>query len=186
MASTSTAFNGRKLPRQDWEGDDFTPGARGAYVTCMDTAAGRMVAYATNGRIDKDGKVYRAAIKPPDPNGVNYDQITQAVRDVAHLPLIHSSGWTRGGVTSWLKAGKGLMVTGWYERIPRQYRFQANGSFLHEMFVTHINSRGDLMRLWDPLDPRTDLHGRVVPSSILWPFLDSSGWMAGYVPLQHL
>ncbi len=186
-------IGGRLLPLNDWEGDDFVPGSGGSYVTCMDTSAGRMVAFATNGRIVHDGKVYRRAIRPPDPNGVNYNQMQQAVHDVAHLPLTWSTGWTRAQVNAWLKGRKGLMVTGWYEKIPRAYRHQAGGSFLHEMFVSNkrdgyefFKQRGTLMRLYDPLDPRLDLRGRTVPTSILWPFLDSSGWMAGYVPLQPL
>jgi hypothetical protein len=56
---------------------------------------------------------------------------------------------------------------------------------MHAMFITHI-ARNGAMRLYDPLDPRTDLYGRSVPSSILWPFLQSSGSLAGYVKLQPL
>jgi len=177
--------NGRKIPRNDWEGDDRTPGAGGRYVTCMDTAAGRMVAYATNLRIDKDGKVYRAALRPADPNGITFDQAEQAVRTVARLPLHHKSGWSQATAQAWLKAGKGLIVIGRYDTIPRAYRHQYLAGFNHAMFVTHIDRSGK-MRLYDPLNPDIYAYGRIVPASILWPFLASLGWMAGYVPLQPL
>mgnify|MGYP003401691436 FL=1 len=90
---TTVLLNGRKLPHQDWEGNDFVPGSGGAYVTCTDTSAGRMVAYATNGRVVKDGRVYRAALRPPDPNGITLKQAQQAVRSVTGLRLIIPSDW---------------------------------------------------------------------------------------------
>lgn len=182
-----TTINGRRLPFTDWEGDDFTPGAGGKYVTCMDTATGRMVAFATNGRVTKDGKVYRAAVSPPDPNGTNFYQMEKAVKVVnRNLSLTHHQGWTKAQVIAWLKAGKGLIVIGNYSSIPRMYRFQASATFTHAMFISHFNQLGTLMRLYDPLDPRTDLRGRSVPTSILWPFLDDLNWWAGYVPLHPL
>lgn len=183
-----TTINGRRIPFTDWEGDDFVPHApTGKYVTCMDTATGRAVAFSTNGRVDKDGEVYRAAVHPPDPNGVNFDQMEKAVKVInPKLDLVHHTGWTKANVTPWLKAGKGLIVTGIYSSIPRMYRFQANGDFSHAMFITHFNKLGTLMRLFDPLDPRLDRRGRTVPTSILWPFLDDLSGNAGYVPLHPL
>ena len=56
---------GRKLPLNDWEGDD----GHVSWVTCTATSAGRAVAWATNGRIDKDGTVYRAASPGIAPGG---------------------------------------------------------------------------------------------------------------------
>ena len=182
---TTILAYGRKLPHNDWEGDDFTPGAGGRYVTCMDTASGRMVAWATNGRINQDGKWYRQAVSPPDPNGITFDQAAQAVHSRTGLPLHHDADWTRSMVTDWLKQGKGLIITGIYATIPRQYRYQLSSDFGHAMFVVNISKAG-VSRLYDPLDPNTSGHGRNVPSSILWPFLASREYTVGYVPLQHL
>ncbi len=180
-------YKGRRLPLNDWEGDDSTPGAGGRYVTCMDTAAGRMVYYATNGRVDHDGRYYRAHVIPADPNGVNFGQMDDAVHRVhANLDIAYRDDWTRAEATAWLKGGRGLIVTGRYDTIPRAYRHQASGTFMHAMFVSHFDRTGRAMRLYDPLDPRTDLYGRHVPSSILWPFLQSSGGLAGFVPLHPL
>ena len=180
-------FRRRRLLRNDWEGDDFTPGAGGAYVTCMDTAVGRMVAYATNGRVDKDGKVYRANVIPPDPNGVNFLQMESAIKRVnPHLELEYHTGWTKAQITAWLKAGKGLVLVGKYDTIPRAYRYQASATFAHAMFVSHMNRQGTAVRLWDPLNPDTDGYGKHVPASIIWPFIASIGWYCGYVPLHPL
>lgn len=177
--------NGRKLPLNDWEGDDFVPGAGTHFVTCMDTAAGRAVAFATNGRKDFDGKVYRRAVKPPDHDGINMTQAAQAVHDVAGVQLVQPHGWDRAHVQAWLRAGKGLIIIGRYDTLPRAYRHQATGAFNHAMFVSHISASGNA-RLYDPLNPDTHAYGRIVPASILWPFLDSLGYGVGYVPLQPL
>ena len=181
-----TAF-GRKLPRNDWEGDDFTPGAGGKFVTCGDTAAGRMVAWATNGRIDKDGRIYRASIAR-DVDGVTLVQLRAEVKAVAHLPLnipIATGVMTQASVTAHLRAGRGLIVNGLYSTIPRAYRHQLAAAFNHSMFAGYISSTGAL-RLWDPLNPDTNAYGRVVPLSILWPFLASLHYAVAYVPLQPL
>ncbi len=184
---TQPTLGGRKFPLNDWEGDDFTPGAGGDYVTCMDTATGRMVAWATNGRIVRDGRWYRSQISPPDSNGTNFAQMDTVLHTKLTPPLdiIYASSWNKTDATRQLRMRHGLIVTGIYDRIPRQYRHQRAGDFMHAMFVTHI-ARDGRMRLYDPLDPRTDLYGRSVPSSILWPFLQSSGSLAGYVNLQDL
>lgn len=179
---TTPNWHGRKLPLNDWEGDDFTPGAGGSYVTCMDTSAGRMVAWATNGRITMDGKQYRAAIKPPDPNGINFNQAAQAVKSLTGRILVHYSGWSHP--QAWLAAGNGLIITGNYATLPRNWRWQSNADFMHAMFVAYVS--GPQSCLYDPLDPQTHNYGRIVPTSILWPFLASSGWTAGYVQIEHL
>ncbi len=180
-------FRGRRLPLNDWEGDDSTPGAGGRYVTCMDTAAGRMVYYATNGRVNHDGKYYRAHVVPPDPNGVNFPQMDDAVKRVnANLDIVYHSNWTRAQVTAWLKRGQGLIIAGRYDTIPRAYRHQASATFMHAVFVSHFNRAGTGMRYYDPLNPKTHEYGEHVPTSILWPFLESSGGLAGFVPLHPL
>ena len=43
------------------------------------------------------------------------------------------------------------------------------------MFVAFISSTG-MARLYDPLNPDTNAYGRIVPASILWPFLASWGY----------
>jgi len=183
---------GRLLPRNDWEGDDRTPGAGGAYVTCQDTAVGRMVAFATNGRIDKDGKVYRAAHRPYDSDGVSLRQMVGPVKSVAHLTLMTPQGWHWGDALAHLKAGRGLVVDGWYDSLSRPYRYQASADFAHAIWVSHYTSTSG-MRVWDPLNPDTHGFGRWIPASEIRKFAEKlsarSGAQAlyvGYVPLQPL
>jgi hypothetical protein len=183
--TTPTAYGGRKLPLQDFEGDDFTPGAGGHYVTCMDTAVGRMLSWATNGRNDPDGRRIRAAVKPPDPNGITFAQADQAISTLGPFHLIQMPGATRAKVNAHLRAGRGLVIAGNYWTIPRAYRFQANASFRHAIFVNGINSVGNA-REYDPLDPRTHGYGAVVPMSVLWPFVASLNYQVAYIPLEHL
>jgi hypothetical protein len=188
---TTVHLAGRKLPHQDWEGDDFTPGAGGAYVTCTDTAAGRMVAYATNGRIVKDGRVYRSAVRPPDPNGITLAQAQQAVRTVAKLPLVIPA-WDWYELLSHLRAKKGAVVQGWYSGIPRQYRFQLAADFGHAMWISHYSPAAG-MRTWDPLDANTAHHGQWIPATHVRRFMEELSRRQGtarlftaYVPLQPL
>ena len=142
----------RKLPRQDWEGDDFTPGAGGKFVTCMDTATGRMLAWATNGRIDLDGRQIRAAITPPDPNGANFAQMQTVIHKLTGLHLVYREGWTQREVADWLRAGRGLIYIGMYGTLPREYRHQATGDFAHAMFAPRAATT--TLRNYDPLNPR--------------------------------
>jgi hypothetical protein len=176
-------FRGRKLPLNDWEGDDQP----GPWVTCMDTAAGRSMAWATNGRVDVDGKVIRAHVKPNDLDGISFEQVDKAVQAVnEHCRVVHPEGWNQSKVYTWLRAGRGLIVTGIYSTIPRQYRHQTSASFAHAMFVSHMSRSGKSIRLYDPLNPDLKGHGLSVPSDILWPFLASRGYLVGYVPLHKL
>ena len=183
--SAPMAF-GRKLPRNDFEGDDFTPGAGGHYVTCTDPAAGRMVAWATNGRIDKDGKVYRAATPGVPSGGLTLPQVAVAVHRVANLSFVIPAGWHWPDVLAWLKAGKGLVIQGHYDTIPRAYRYQAFADFNHAMFVPYISATSGA-RLYDPLNPDTTAYGRWIPVSVLSAFATSLGYISvGYVPLLLL
>lgn len=178
----------RKLPRNDWEGDDFTPGAGGKFVTCVDTAVGRAVAWATNGRIDKDGKVYRRALIPPDPDFSNLEQHVQSVRAVAGLDLIIPQGWEWAKCTGRLSAGKGLVVIGRYDSLPREYRYQKNGDFLHAMWCAYRSAVSGI-RTWDALNPDTTGYGRWYPPAIIRAFIESAPGefsMVAYVPLQPL
>lgn len=193
---TVVLLDGRKLPNQDWEGDDFTPGAGGQYVTCTDTAAGRDVAYATNGRKDIDGKVYRAHVKPRDPNGVSLPQARDAVKEVTGLTMKlagHDLGlWTPDDALDHLRAKKGLVMQLWYAAIPRMYRYQLAADFGHAMWASHYSPTSGT-RVWDPLDPNLSHHGQWIP----WPFVRDAmlEWqrrcgtrtlLVGYVPLQPL
>lgn len=179
-----TAF-GRKLPRNDWEGDDFTPGADGAFVTCVDTAVGRMVAWATNGRIDKDGVVFRRAVVPADPNGITLRQAVKAVSIVARTTLHLPTSWDWAKVTNHLTFGGGLIIVGRYDVLPRAYRYQESANFLHAMFVSH-RSRSSGMRVWDPLNRDTTRWGRWMTATIIHEYLKSADYYVGYVPLQPL
>ena len=172
----------RKRPLNDWEGDDFVPGAHG-YVTCMDTAVGRALAWATSGRIDADGQRIRAAVKPHDPNSINFAQADQAIHSLYGRHLVTMPNPTKAKVQAWLRAGKGLVIAGEYSTIPRAYRFQARADFRHAIFITRLSSAGNV-REYDPLDPRTHQHGTVVPIRVLWPFIASLGYLVAYVPLE--
>jgi len=184
MTVQPTAF-GRKLPPTDWEGDDLVPGSGGHYVTCADTATGRMAYWATNGRINVDGKQIRARIYPPDPNGVDLAQAAQGLHSLTGLTVVQSS-MTRAQQLTWLRGGKGLIVPGLYSAIPRAYRFQAAADFAHMLFLGYITHDGTKVRKWDPLNPNVHTFGEWIPVAEIIPFLDSLSWNVGYVPLQHL
>lgn len=176
---------GRKLPLTDWEGDDFTPGAGGKSVTCMDTAVGRMAAWATNLRVNVDGRAIRAKISPRDPNGVDIVQAAQGLHSLTGLTLVHVN-MTLAAKLAWLRKGNGLVVPGRYATIARAYRFQAAADFTHAIFFAFVNS-SNMVREYDPLDPRTHAYGEVVPLSAVAAFINSlPSWQVGYVPLQHL
>jgi hypothetical protein len=186
-----TAF-GRKIPRNDFEGDDETPGAGGHFVTCTDSALSRMVAWATNGRIDKDGKVYRAAVGGS--SGINLQTAAVAAQKVAGVTLfVPTPGeWDWGRVSSYLMAGNGLIAQGWYDRLPRALRFQDNADFGHAMFFCY-RSKASGVRNFDPLNPDTTRHGVWIPAANARAFLeDRDGshpefhYRLGFVPMQPL
>ena len=185
-----TGIGGRLLPRNDFEGDDRTPGASG-WVTCQDTAVGRMVAYATNGRCDRDGKVYRAAI-PYDPDGVTLAQMQPAVKRVAGVNLFVPADWRWADALAHLRAGKGLVIDGWYSEIPSAYRFQQGADFAHAIWVSHFSHTSG-MRVWDPLNPDIGAYGRWIPGTYIEAFakelsrrMGTLSLYVGYVPLGHL
>jgi hypothetical protein len=177
---------GRNLPLTDWEGDDFTPGAGGAYVSCMDTAVGRMLYWATNGRKNLDGKQIRAAVKPADPNGITFEQANQAVHSLTGLNVLYANE-SQHWIENWLiNRGHGLVIAGNYSAIPRQYRFQAAANFRHAIFIIGQGPAGNT-REYDPLDPRIHLYGEInIPMSAIWPFVASLNGLVGYIPLQHV
>lgn len=192
---TTVLLDGRKLPHGDWEGDDFTPGAGGKFVTCTDTSVGRALYYATNGRKNLDGRQIRAAVKPPDPNGINLRQARQAVESLTNTTLVipHAWGWTE--VMLHLKAKKGLVLQGWYGALPRGERFQAGpGAFGHAVWASHYSPASGI-RLWDALDPNERHHGNWVAARHVRAFLEEFArregtgpgrLFVGYIPLQHL
>jgi hypothetical protein len=176
---------GRKLPLNDWEGDDYTPGANAKYVTCLDTATGRAVCFATNGRVCKDGRTYRASITH-DPDGITLYQAKMEIAAVAHLPLIIPVGWSRANVLTHLRYARGLVVTGLYSTIPRAFRYQLGADFGHGMFFSHMSVATGNFRGWDPLNPDTTAYGRWYPADVFWAFINSYNFAVGYVPLQSL
>ncbi len=184
-------LDGRKLPANDFEGDDFTPGAGGAFVTCQDTASGRMVAYATNGRVDVDGKTYRANLGVPDSNGISFQQVAVAVHRVAGKTLVIPGAtpgvgrFGRAAVVAWLTARKGLVVDGYYGSIDRAYRSQAGADFNHAIWFSHISPTSGA-RMWDPLNPDIHGYGRWVPVAVLLAFAASLDYLVAYVELEPL
>ena len=193
---TTVLLNGRKLPHGDWEGDDATPGASGRMVTCTDTSAGRALCYATNGRKDIDGRQVRAAVKPPDPNGINLRQAKQAIESLSATTVVIASHWGWTDVMAHLKKKPytGLIVQGWYAEIPRGERFQANADFGHAMWLSHY-SRTSGIRVWDALDANERHHGNWVPARYIRAFMEElarregtgpNQLFCGFVPLQPL
>ena len=179
--SAPRAF-GRWLPRGDFEGDDRLAN----FKSCMDTAAGRMVAWATNGRIDKDGQVYRDSIHPHDPDGINLVQAAAEVHKVARLELVIKRNPSLAWVKTHLRYGRGLIVTGWYDAIPRAYRHQASAHFTHAMWVSHRSESSGNVRTWDPLNPAIHEYGRWIPAEVIWAFMATLGRDCGYIPLEVL
>jgi hypothetical protein len=179
-----TAF-GRLLPRNDFEGDDYVPGAGGQFVSCQDTAAGRAVAWATNGRIDRDGREYRKVLGSTI--GITIAQADTEVRNItgAKCHIVQPSGWGWGDVNAHLVAGRGLIMNGHYSTIPRSNRYQAFAGFNHSMWASH-RSNASGIRLWDPLNPDTDGYGRWTDPAIIRAFVESENYYVGYVPLLAL
>lgn len=191
---TTVLLLGRKLPHQDFEGDDFVPGSGGDWVTCTDTAAGRMVAYATNGRVNVSGQQIRAAIRPRDPDGITLPQAQQGVRTLTKRHLVIPPAWDWSEVMAHLRARKGLVIQGWYSGIPRMYRFQLRSNFGHAMWISHYSTSSG-MRVWDPLDPNTTHHGQWIPAKYVRASMEDLArrmdvgpghLYCGYVPLEPL
>jgi hypothetical protein len=191
---TTVLLLGRKLPHQDFEGDDFVPGSGGKWVTCTDTAAGRMLAYASNGRINLNGQQIRAAVRPPDPDGITLPQAKEAVERLTSTTIVIPGSWDWTEVMAWLRARKGLIVQGWYSKIDRDYRYQLASDFAHAMWISHYSTTAG-MRVWDPLDANRTHHGQWVPARYIRAYMEelsrrmgvsTSQLYCGYVPLQPL
>jgi len=180
-----TAF-GRLLPRQDWEGDDHTPGAGGGFVTCGDTSAGRAVSWATNGRIDRDGSVYRAVTHKPGP--IDMAGLAIEVKAIAGLGLWIPHGWIWQDAAKALGVGTGLIIQGWYDALPLHWRWQSGPvHFLHDIFVAYRSPAGMKNALvYDPLERDTMAHGRWVPASAVRAFAESQNYTVAYVANQPL
>lgn len=171
------SFRGRLYPRADWEGDDFTPGAGGAFVSCQDTACGRLLAWATNGKVDLDGKVIRARIA--DSGGVTLTQVADAVKALTGRKLNHGNK-TLAQIDALLLNGHGLVVDGAYGQIERAYRFQANADFNHAIFIPVLSAASGY-RVYDPLNPDTHAYGRWIPRKAMTGFITSLGGLVGWM-----
>ena len=177
---------GRKLSLNDWEGDDFVSGAGGKSVTCMDTAAGRMLAFAINGYVTLDGKTIRAAVHPHDVDGITMTQASLAIEALSGRGIVQHRGWPLANVKTHLRYARGLIVIGMYSAIPRAYRHQAYADFAHAMWVSHTSAATGNARRWDPLNPAIHEYGRWVPASVIWGFLASLGNQCGFIQLEPL
>ena len=174
---------GRKLPLNDWEGDD----GHDSWITCSATSAGRAVAWSTNGRLVKDGTVYRNASPGAAPDGgQTLQQVAVGVANIAHLKLIIPVGWQWADVMAHLKVGGGVILAGRYDSMDRAYRYQLAGNFGHRIFCTHYSPTSGI-RTYDPLNPDIHSWGRWLPLAVVKGFALSLGHVdAGYVPLQSL
>jgi len=173
---------GRLLPKNDWEGDD------GVYtnLTCMDTAAGRALSWATNGRKDIDGRKIRAALSPADRDGVNIEQVRQAVKKLSGQNILIKRSPGLPLVKTMLGKGAGLIIWGRYNSLPRSFRHQTGGDFAHAMFASHRSSSLRAIRIWDPLNPNLEGHGRWIPEKYVYEFMNDYDYDFGYIPLQPL
>lgn len=187
---TTVLLNGRRLPHGDWEGDDWATGAN--FKTCTDTSTGRDLCYASNGRINLDGKQIRAAVRPRDKDGITLPQAKQAVESLTNTTLIIPPDWQWTQLLAHLRAKKGAVVQGWYSKIPSEYRFQTASNFGHAYFISHYSPTAG-MRVWDALDRNTTHHGQWIPARHIRAFMEelsrrngTTSLYVGYVPLQHL
>ena len=184
MADQPT-LNGRLLPPNDFEGDDATPGAHGAYVTCQDTASGRMLYYATNGSVSIEGKTIRAAIKPAQSDGVSLAQVSLAITSITSPPRVMRWGTKAiADMRNWLAGGLGLVVDGWYASIPKPYREQSNAAFGHALWIGYYQSPN--YRVWDPLNKDLSGYGKWIPATAIEPFMRSYSGLCGWIPLEAL
>jgi len=189
---TTVLLARRRLPHQDFEGDDRTPGANGDWVTCTDTAAGRALCYASNGRQNLDGRTIRAAVHPHDVNGINLSQAKRAIEALTTTTIVLPQTWDWADLLAHLRARKGAIIQGWYRSIPRDYRHQAASDFGHAIFVSH-DSVTSGCRVWDPLDANQTHHGQWIPAKYIRLFAETWGLhngtdnlLVGYIPLQPL
>jgi len=189
---TTVLIDHRKAPHGDFEGDDRTPGAGGKWVTCTDTAAGRALAYSTNGRTNLDGRTIRAAVHPHDPNGINLSQAKQAIESLSICTLVIPRHWQWHDLLAHLTAKKGAIVQLWYGSIPRDYRHQAFAALGHAVWVSHFSATSGC-RTWDPLDANQTHHGQWIPARYIraaaeeWSRRNgTTDLFVGYVPLEHL
>lgn len=180
--SAPLAF-GRRLPLADTERDDATLGAGGKWVTCVDTSVMRDAAWATNGRIVRDGKALRALIH--DSDGISLAQAKIALHKLTALDLITPQGWDWTRVDSWLLAGRGLVAIGRYDALPLADRYQVSADFAHAIFFTH-RSLASGIRTYDALNPSVKGYGRWLPVSHVRAFIESGGFTLAYIPLQSL
>jgi hypothetical protein len=182
---TQPTWHGRLLPPNDWEGDDFTPGAHGAYVTCQDTSAGRMTYYATNGDVDLDGQAIRARISPRDSDGVSLGQVSTAIQEITDgRAVLRWASQPLDDIRNWLSAGLGLVVDGYYGAIPRAWRHQNRADFGHAIFIPYFEP--PTFRVYDPLNRDLAGFGEDIPASAIEPFIRSFSGLVGWIPLEPL
>ena len=174
---------GRKLPLQDWEGDDPLPVRN---KTCMDSAAGRALAYATNGAVVLDGKQIRAAVIPRDTDGITMTQASQAIHSLTGREIVQHRDWSTAEIKTHLRYARGLIVIGMYSAIPREYRHQPAADFAHAMWVSHLSAQSGNVRVWDPLNPRIREYGAWIPLKVILDFLATLDNQCGYIPLETL
>jgi hypothetical protein len=194
---TTVLLDGRRLPHIDYEGDDATPGAGGRSVTCTDSAAGRAVYWASNGRVQLDGRQIRAAVHPHDPDGINLRQAKQAVESLTSMTIVIPShwGWTEVALHLKTKPYVGLIAQGWYAEIPARLRYQDGpGEFGHAVWLSHWSLTSGI-RTWDALDRNEAHHGQWIAPKHIRAFMEGLArrergsidrLYCGYVPLQHL
>jgi hypothetical protein len=144
-----------------------------------------MLYYATNGDVDIDGQAIRAAIRPRDSDGVSLGQVSVAIQSLTSPSrVLKWSTMTLNDVRSWLDAGLGLVVNGYYGAIPFAYREQARADFNHAVWIS--NRERPHYRVWDPLNKNLDSYGRMIPDYAIEPFIRSLSGLCGWITLEPL
>ena len=123
-----------------------------------------------------------------DPDGITLQQLRTEVKAVASLDLVIPTGWAWGNCSFHLSSGVGLIVQGWYDALPAQYREQQGPAhFVHDMFACYRSTTGTKPTLvYDPLNRDLSSHGRWIPAAALRKFIESGGVQVAYLPNQPL
>ena len=152
----------------------------------MDTAAGRMLAFATNGYVTLDGKTIRAAVHPHDSDGITMDQASAAIFALTAREIVQHRGWPLANVKTHLRYARGLIVIGWLDSLPSEYWHQASAHFPHAMWVSHRSASTTNWRVWNPLNRDLAGYGEWIPEADMLAFMDTLGNQCGYIPLEPL
>lgn len=144
-----------------------------------------MAYYATDGDVDLDGQAIRAQIRPRDSDGVSFGQVAVALAGMTNPPLqLRWSTQSLWEIRSWLDAGLGLVVDGYYGAIPRSSREQPRADFNHAIWIAQ--RQDNQYRVWDPLNKDLSGYGKWHPADAIEPFVRSLSGLSAWITLVPL